>query len=269
MPLQDGATPTSFVGKGTHYTNVLLTDATGVHVLTSGLGEMPGGDREGVVQLLHFAFSGDFLSMDALGNRVVRQFTQDANAFYAIKNLDEKRPEGEPFQRVSSVVRIDKVTHQVATLLNPQTMTIKDLRRNGFVGVVSDGTDTFALFESEPVAGVEHLQIARVSAASTAAASDVQPVFDLPISAEKPLTSLRLLGAVDGALLFARDEWAALDRLRSSSVMVIPRGANSARFIADFSGDAPVLGVAASGTEVFWLNQSGRIFALSREALAP
>jgi hypothetical protein len=170
---------------------------------------------------------------------------------------------------VTSVVRIDKATHQAATLLNPQTMTITDLKHSGFVGAVSDGTDTFALFETEPRAGIEHLQIIRVSAASTAAASDPQPIFDLTVSSDKHLTSLRLLGAVDGAVVFARDEWAALDRLRSSSVMVIPRGTNNARFVADFSGDVPVAGVAASGTEVFWLNQSGRIFALSREALAP
>jgi hypothetical protein len=80
---------------------------------------------------------------------------------------------------------------------------------------------------------------------------------------------IRLLGAVDGAVIFARDEYLQADRLRSSSVLVIPPGAKSARFLADFLGDVPIQGTGVSNDQVFWMNQTGRIFALSREALAP
>ena len=134
--------------------------------------------------------------------------------------------------------------------------------------MVSDGTDLFALFESgQSPEGTEHLQIGRVEMASSAAPGELKTIYDLVVPAERHLTMLRLLGAVDGAVFFARDEYLQADTLRSSSLMVIPRGDTSARFIADFTTDLPVQGIGASADKVFWMNQSGRIFALSREAL--
>jgi hypothetical protein len=230
-----------------------------------------------VVQLLHFSPSGEVSPMmDPLGNTVVKSIAQDASSFYAGKNADDKQsdgqqlPEGTPFKRVSSVVRIDKKSHQISTLLNEQTMMVSSIRFNGYLGVVSDGMDVFALFESAPAAGFEELQIGRVAQAATAAASDMTPIYDLSVSAEKHLTRVRLLGAVEGTVFFAREELNEDEQtLRSSSVMLIPHGSSSARFVADFIDDYPVAGVFASGQQVYWLNQSGKIFALSREALAP
>lgn len=279
FPLQAGAKPKQSRGRGGLYTDgVLLADEGGIHALTSGVG-MDMGNTSNVVQLLHFSLNGEVSGMDPLGNTVVKPIAQDASAFYAGLNMDDKQPDGTPypdgtpFKRVSSVVRIDKKSHQVSTLLNARTMTISSIKFNGYLGVVSDGSDVFALFESEPVAGFEQLQIGRVSNAATAGASDFMPIYDLSVSADKHLTRLRLLGAIEGSVFFARDEWVQADEgepsLRSSSVMVIPHGSTSARFIADFTNDAPAAGVFASGQQVFWLNQLGRVFALSREALAP
>jgi hypothetical protein len=262
--------PSGYAGLGGLYLDgVMLADQNGFYVLTSGVGGAQGDSKQ-VVNLLRFTPSGSIASMDLLGNRAVKQFAQDSTAFYAGVNVDELVETGRPFRRETSVVRIDKQTHAMTTLLNKQTMTISDLRYNGYLGVVSDGTDVFALFETEPSAGVEHMQIARVPQASTAAPTALVPIFDLPVSASPRYTGVRLLGAIDGAVVFVREESdEKVQLLRSSSVMVIPRGSRNARFLADFVNDAPYAGLAASQGRLFWLNRSGRVFAISREALAP
>lgn len=273
LPLQAGAAPTSFPvapGVGLYTDSRLLTDANGIHVMASGLGQDDDEMSQADVYLLHFDFNGMLTSMDALGNRVIKQIAQDATAFYAGVNVDEKREDNQPFLRLSSVERLAKSMPQRTTLLQPQSMTISDLSHNGYLGVVSDGTDLFTLFESTATpAGTEHLEIGRIAMSSTATVDQLTVIYDLEVPAERHFTALRLLGAVDGAVFFARDEYLQADRLRSSSVLVIPPGATSARFIADFTADVPVQGIAASRDKIFWMNQSGRIFALSREALAP
>ena len=274
FPLQPGATPTAMPlpapGVGLYTDSALLTDASGIHVMASGLGQQGDEASQADVFLLHFGFDGMLGTMDALGNRVIKQIAQDGSAFYAGVNVDEKREDNQPFLRMSSVRRLDKGMTRATTLLNPQSMTISDFRHNGYLGVVSDGTDLFTLFEgTATAAGTEHLEIGRIAMANTASTDQLTVIYDLEVPAERHLTALRLLGAVDGAVFFARDEYLQSDRLRSSSVLVIPRGATSARFIADFTDDAPVPSIAATRDRIFWMNQSGRIFALSREALAP
>jgi len=274
FPLQPGAAPMGFplaaAGVGLYTDSRLLTDASGIHIMASGLGQDNDDASLAAVYLLHFNFNGMLTSMDALGNRVIKQIGQDASGFYAGINVDEKRDDNQPFLRMSSVVRIGKGMPQVTTLLNPQPITISDLSHNGYLGVVSDGTDLFTLFESTATpAGTEHLEIGKIAMASTATTDQLDVIYDLEVPAERHLTALRLLGAVDGAVFFARDEYLQSDRLRSSSMLVIPKGATSARFIADFTADVPIQGIAANREKIFWMNQSGRIFALSREALAP
>jgi hypothetical protein len=273
LPLQAGATPTAVAMQSGLYTDAqLLTDAGGIHALASGLGRTVD-DPSPPVNLLHFTFEGALTGMEALGTRVVNQITQDSGAFYTGMNVDEVRTDRMPFERVSSVVRIDKAMRQITTLLGPEIMTIPDPGHNGFLGTVSDGTDLFVVYESPPTAaGTAHWQIGRIAVASTATASELTPIYDLEVPAERNLTTVRLLGAVNGAVIFARDEYLQVDRLRSSSVLVIPPGAigaTSARFIADFPTDLPVTGIGASDSQIFWMNRTGRIFALSREALAP
>jgi hypothetical protein len=268
LPLQSGELVTSTPGIGGFYTKgMALADASGVHLLMSGLGEV--GEAERVVYLLHYAFSGELTSMDALGNRVVMQFAQDDGAFYAVKNVDQAAASaGQPFERVSSVQRIDKQTHAATSLLNEQTMTISDLKYSGYVGVVSDGSNVFALFQTAPTDGLERFQIGRVSSPATAGSSDLQPIYELEVVAEKHQTAIRLLGAVDGAVFFARDE-VFEGGSYSSSVLMLRDGAERPQFIADFTADLPVAGVVASEDRVFWLNQTGRIFAIPRGVLAP
>jgi hypothetical protein len=114
------------------------------------------------------------------------------------------------------------------------------------------------------------MQIGRVPRASTAGASNLVPIYDLPVSATPHYTNVRLLGALDGAVVFARDESdEKLELLRSSSLLVVPRDGQPARFLADFVSDAPTVGLAASSDRVFWLNRSGRVFSIRREALSP
>lgn len=273
FPLQADAALTSFSappGVGLYTDSTLLVDSSGVHVMASGIDDEDDEPSNADVYLLHFDWSGMLGAMDGLGNRVVKQITQDASAFYAAINVDEKPETPQPFLRMSSVVRIDKATHQSTTLLNPQPLTISDYRHNGYLGVVSDGVDLFTLFESAPTpAGREHLEIGRIPVAASATADQLSVLYDLEVPAERRLTGLRLLGAVDGAVFFARDEYLQADRLRSSSLLVIPAGATQARFVADFTADVPVASIAANRDTIFWMNQSGRIFALSREALAP
>jgi hypothetical protein len=256
------ATPASFSAPGTVYTNgVMLADDDGVYALTTGTGNADP------VLLLRMGYDGALNAQDPLGNRVVKQFAQDDAAFYAGLNVDQIVPSGQPFQRISSVVRIDKASHARSTVLKEQTMTISDEFHNGFLGVVTDGSTLFAQFETVAGAdGNEHLQIVRVDAGSGSA--EPEPIYDLPASPNH-YTVLQLLGAVDGALIFARYELEANPQktLRSSSVMTILAGSRSARFIADFAGDSPTQGLAVNDDRIFWLNQTGRLFGFDRKAL--
>jgi hypothetical protein len=261
-----GATPSSFSTPGTLYTDgVMLADADGVYALASGAG------TAAPVLLLRVGYDGALNSQDPLGNRVVKQFAQDEHAFYAGLNVDQLVPDGQSFQRISSLVRIDKTSHARSTVLKEQIMTISDPYYSGYLGVVSDGSTLFAEFESVPGPdGNEHLQIIRVDAGGGSAAIDPVPIYDLPASPSH-YTILQLLGAVDGAVVFARYELQAdaQKALRSSSVMAIPAGSRSARFIADFAGDSPASGLAVDDDRIYWLNQTGRLFGFDRKALRP
>jgi hypothetical protein len=256
------ATPASFDAPGTVYTNgVMLADDAGVYALTTGTGNADP------VLLLRMGYDGAIHAQDPLGNRVVKQFAQDDAAFYAGLNVDEIVPSGQPFRRISSVVRIDKASHVRSTVLREQTMTISDEFHNGFLGVVTDGSTLFAQFETVADSdGHEHLQILRADVGGGAADSEL--IYDLPVSPDHS-TVLQLLGAVDGALIFARYELEANAQktLRSSSVLTILAGGRSAHFIADFAGDSPTQGLAVNDDRIFWLNQTGRLFGFDRKAL--
>jgi hypothetical protein len=267
LPLAAGAVPTSTPGTGGLYTKgTALADASGVHFQTSGVNKV-GRREEAVVYLLHYSRDGRLTSMDPLGSRAVFQIAQDAEAFYAVNNQDQAS-DSEMFRRVSSVVRIDKQTHRSSILLNPQTLEIGAAEYGGYIGLASDGSDVFSLFQSAPTQGRERLQIGRVTEPGNAGPSDLMPIYELEVPAAPRVTALRLLGALDGAVFFAREESFEGGRF-SASVMMIRRGEARAEYLADFSGDAPEAGIVANDERVFWLNKSGRIFAFPREALAP
>jgi hypothetical protein len=264
LPLRAAAVPTSTPGTGGLYRNATaLADASGVHLQTSGLGDE--GEERAVVYLLHHALSGELTGMDPLGNSVVFQIAQDADHFYAVSNRDDGPG---PFQRVTSVVRIDKRTRATSTLLNPRTLEISELDFSGYIGLVSDGSDVFALFESAPRDGRERFQIGRVMSPGSAGPSDLTPIYDIEVPSDPRVTLVRLLGALDGAVFFAREELFEGGRFNASMLM-IRRGQERAEFLADFSGDTPVDGIVASDDRVFWLTRTGRIYAIPRETLAP
>jgi hypothetical protein len=264
-----GATAKSFPAPGGLYPDGnLLADANGLYALTSGTGDAAQNDSK-FAQLLRFDYDGKLIGMDALGTRVVQQFAQDDGGFYLAINVDEKVPDGQPFQRTTSVVRYDKLSHARSTVLNEQTLTISDYHYNGYLGVVSDGATLYALYETAPGSNRhEHLQIKRVVDLAQAEPSDPTPIYDLEVSASPRYTSLRLLGTVDGALLFARDEFETnLQTVRSSSLLAIAAGSTTVHFVADFADEWPVQGIASSSDQLFWLNQTGRLFALPRKVL--
>ena len=255
-------------GIGVYTQGVLLADDQGLYVLSSGVAD-PAASTSQFVQLLQLGYDGKLKTMDPLGTRVVLHFAQDDVAFYAGLNLDAKATEGEPFERISSVVRIDKQTHERATVLAEQSLTIDDYRYYGYLDVASDGSDLFALFQTLPDEhGKEHLQIKRVERAKDAARDDPAPIFDLEVSANPRYTTLRLLGAVDGAVLFVREEWETnLQNLRSASLLAIPAHSETVHFVADFAADSPATGLAVRDDAIYWINKSGRVFALERAAL--
>lgn len=133
---------------------------------------------------------------------------------------------------------------------------------------------TCALFDSGPrIEGPDRLQIIRIRQAS-GGAPEQESVFELPLSAalgDETRPSLRLLGALDGAVVFVQDEYdAAAEAPRRSSVLVIPKGQTGAQFVADFvEDDALFVGLVANADRLFWHNKSGRIFGLSRAVLSP
>jgi hypothetical protein len=261
--------PASFSAQGAvYYQGMMLSDNAGLYLLTNGVADTATNMAQ-PVQLLRFGYDGKLSSMDPLGNSVVLQFAQDDGAFYAGLNLDELVADGQPFMRISSVVRIDKPNHRRSTVLSERTVAAIDKGYNGYLGVVSDGSTLFALFETAPGSDAkEHLQIQRVEQAASTQPSNPEPIFDLPVAARPHYTTLHLLGAVDGAVLFAREEWETnLQVLRSASVMAIPKGTTTAHFVADFVADRPTSGLVVKKDEIYWLNESGRVFGLDRSAL--
>ena len=90
------------------------------------------------------------------------------------------------------------------------------------------------------------------------------------------LRTLRLLGAVDGAVLLVRSVTPQVDGGASSpgsasesSVLAIPASGGAPRIVASFLRDTPIFEVQAPTFtgDVFWLNQGGRVFRLPGAAL--
>jgi hypothetical protein len=261
-----GGGPTTIDAPGGVYTDgSLLADDTGLYVLTSGLGDDPP------VRLLRFANAASLAlsSIEPVGDRVVEQFAQDARALYVGSNRDMDLAGGTT-ERSSSVLRIDKGSPARTELLTHPTLRISDPSHHGYLGMVSDGSSLFALFESERDSnGTEHLQIERLADAADAPITSVDPIYDLEVSADLRVTTLRLLGAVDGAVVFVReDREADLQTVRSSSVIVIPAGGTTRHYVADLVGTALMPGLGVTDDAIFWLTQAGRLFSLPRSVLS-
>lgn len=266
MAIAPSAARASYMAPGGLYADgLLLADAQGVYVQTSGVDT--SSDDQTSVKLVSIGYDGG-TRQDGLGNRVVRQFSQDDGAFYVAVNRDQLVPRGMPFERASSVVRIDKSSHTFTTVLEEQKLTIVDQTYHGYLGVVSDGSTLFASFATAAdSSGRLRLRILRLPDAASASSTDPAPLYELEVPASPRTTTLRLLGAADGALVFARDEYDSEPvRVRSASVLVIPEGSTVVRYVADFVSDSPAPGFASDADSVYWLNNSGALFSLARSA---
>jgi hypothetical protein len=260
------ATPSMQPLTGSPYDKqTLLADSTSLYVLASGVNNPQDTTP---VQLLTTGLDGKLKSMEPIGDVPVLQFAQNDTALFVIVDLGDSPGNGQPFTRTSSVLRIDKSDHSKrATVLGPNSITVNDKARGGFFGVQADNMYAYAVYETAAAAdNTVHLQLFRIDAAATTAAANPMPVYDLQV---QPLfTQLRLIGSVAGALLLARVELESnMLATRSSTLSIIPANDTTQRIVAVYAGDFPAQGVAADDNNVFWLNDSGRLYKLDRSAL--
>lgn len=243
----------------------LLADATNLYALADNVADLAPGAS--VVQLLRIdRASGTVTPFDTGGINPLLQFTQDAKSVYAGVVADV--PVGDAqFQRISRIVKLAKTGGAVTTVAQ-KSLTVSNDTRGGFVGLQSDGTSLFAVYEGPPDSdGNMDLQVQRLGSSPS---EDPKVLYEE--RGAPPTVRLRLLGAVSGALVLARDTALLSDAgpaETESTVIVLPAGGSSARTIASFRDDGPVfeLQVPTFTPDVFWMNQSGRIFRLAAAGL--
>jgi hypothetical protein len=211
--------------------------------------------------------SGAVAAHDTGGARPVFQFAQDATNVYVAADSDVSQGDGGA-QRTSSVLGFPVAGASTAsTSVAQSTLTTSDASYGGYVGLVDDGTTLFGLFQSAPAAdGTIDTQIQKLSASGAMPAKLYDEVA-LPT-----VSQLRLLGASNGAVIFARDVAGGIDggaRSPESSVLVLPAGKTVPRIVAGFVGDGPVFEAQTPSftSDVFWMNTSGQIFRLPSQAL--
>jgi hypothetical protein len=255
---------TTFDVKGAIYdTTSLLADAAGVYVLASGV----TGAQGAPVQLLKIANSGEVTPFDTRGNRPVYQFDQDDAALYVATASDESS--GTKTQRSSSVLRIAKADGATSNVLREQTLTIEDLHHGGYIGVQVQAPSVYALFEQAPSADATvGVQLQRVDAGGSSSSA---PTTLYTRTIDPRLTQIGLFGVVDGTVILTLIEFDAKDGgssvVRGSSLLAVAAEGGAPRILADFARDFPVQGIATDANQIYWLNNSGRLYGLPRTAL--
>ncbi len=242
---------------------VLLADATNLYALADSVSGLPA--TAAPVQLLRIARdTGAVTPLDTGGAEPVFQFTQDANAAYVAVDTDATQSAG--VERVSRVVQFPKNGGPSATIVQ-NTLTTSDPHHGGTIGLEDDGTSLFSLYEAAPAAdGTVDTQVLKLGLSGAPSTMVYDEVLDPTIA------QLRLLGAVNGAVLIVRNITPQADGGASStesSVLVIPASGGAPRIVASFLRDAPIFEVQAPTFtgDVFWLNQGGRVFRLPAAAL--
>jgi hypothetical protein len=240
----------------------LLADGTNLYAAVDDLAGL--APTASPIQLARIARStGAVTPSDTGGALPVYQFTQDATSVYVAVDTDVASGTG--FERVSRVVQIAKAGG-ASTTLAQSTVNIPDESHGGFIGLQSDGTSLFAVFEMTPNAdGTVETQVVNVNVSDGAPSVTYDEVVD------PTTTSIRLLGAVGGAALVVRNVAAQPDGgvpLSESTVIVLPPNGGAPRIAASFQSDTPLfeLQAPAFSPDLFWLNQSGRIFRLPAAA---
>jgi hypothetical protein len=261
------ALPTPQTLPGSPYDKqTLLADSTGLYMLATGVTNTQDTTP---VQLFTTGLDGKLKDMEPIGIVPVLQLAQNDSALFVIVDVgDTPTDNGQPFTRTSSVLRIDKTDHtKRATVLGPNSITVTDKARGGFLGVQADNMYAYAVYETAAAAdNTVHLQLFRIDASATTAVANPTPIYDLQVQA--PFTQLRLIGSVAGVLVLARVELESnMLATRSSTLSVVPANDPTQRILAVYTGDFPTQGIAADDNNVFWLNDTGRLYKLDRSAL--
>lgn len=243
----------------------LLADAGAIYALADNVSGLSA--TASPVQALRIdRAAGTITTYDTGGNLPVLQFTQDMSALYV--GVDTDVAVGGGVERVSRIARVAKTGGAVSTLFERTIMT-SDPSHGGFIGLQSDGTTLFALFEAGgPGAdGTIDTQVLTVDGSGNTAMLYQESV-------DPTVVRLRLLGAVDGAILLVRDgtyrpDGGMVASSLDSTVLVVPAGGGAPRIVASFSHDSPVFELQAPvfSPDVFWINSSGRVFRLPAAGL--
>jgi hypothetical protein len=265
----DGGTGSSLavIGGDVYDSADLLADATNLYALADNVSGLPATAHP--VQLIRVTrATGVVTPLDTGGARALLQFTQDANAVYAGVDVDAPLDAG--VERISQIVSFPKTgdaSTPAATTVVENTLTTSDPAHGGFIGLSDDGTTLFALYEAPPAAdGTVDTQVLKIDPVHSHSSTVYDEVLDPTVA------RLRLLGAVAGAVVLARDVTVKSDAgagLAESAVLIVPASGGPPRIAASFAHDTPVfeLQTPAFSPDTFWVNASGRVFRLPRGAL--
>jgi hypothetical protein len=242
----------------------LLADAAGVYLLAN----VPAVEASPVQFLKLDPKAGVSTHFDTGGNKVVFQFDQDADAVYVARDTDAAAGGGT--LRQSAVVRIAKADGHASTMLPDSALMITDTKHGGYVRVRIDDTRLIALFEGAPAPdGKVSIQVRRTAIANAAASGTSDTLFSMPV--DPALAQIGLQGALDGAVVLSRIDYdptvSRATAVATASLFVVPAAGGVPRILADYSGDFPSEGFASDASYIYWLNNSGKLYRLSRAAL--
>jgi hypothetical protein len=262
--LEGGAGTLAVVNGDVYDQADLLADATNLYALADNVSGLAPGAYP--VQLMRIdRMSGAVTPFDTTGATPVLQFTQDASSIYVGVDTDVSLGDA-GVERISRIIQLPKAGG-AATTIATHTLTTSDPNHGGFIGLQDDGTSLFALYEQSPAAdGTVDTQVTRIDSSDAASSVLYEEQVDSSVA------RLRLLGAVNGAVVVVRDvtkDTEAGAPESESAVIIIPSGGETPRIAASFQADTPIFGLQtpAFTSDSFWLNASGRVFRLPAAAL--
>jgi hypothetical protein len=241
----------------------LLADSANLYALADNVSGLAASAAP--VQLIRVSRStGAVTPLDTGGALAMMQFTQDGDAVYV--GVDTDMPLDAGVERTSRIVRFPRAGGPSTTVVQT-TLTTSDASHGGFIGLQYDGTALIALFEAPPAAdGTVDTQVLRLDPADAGSSLVYDEIVDPTFG------RLRLLGAVNGAVVLVRDTMANADAGNASSesaVLVVAPTGGAPRILASFAQDTPIfeLQTPAFSPDAFWVNASGRVFRLPAGAL--
>jgi len=238
----------------------LLASGHQLYALADNVAGLPANASP--LQLLRIALdTGTVVPLDTGSTlRVPQQLTQDPHSVYVISDTDDGT------ERSSRIVQFSKANdakkvfpERKVTLANP------DDPHGGYIGVTSNGTSLFALFEDTANDdGTIPTSVIRIDPAAENAEVIYETVVDTRV-----VSSLRMLGAAPGVVVLEREVKNADESTRDSTLLLVPESGGLPDIAASWSGDSAIFELATPDDtdDVFWLNQSGLLFRLPVAAL--